>query len=421
MLVQLSDGQEPPRMRIRQLLPGLDLGTYSPGPLNSITDVPGVMVHTQEIFGSGGVNTGATSIIPRADWATSACYAGIFRFNASGELTGAHNLQESGLLSSPIVLTGTYGIGAAHQGIHQYAAKAEGDGVDGQPSPRWLVLPVVGETLDAYLHNCTSFAVKPEHIVHGLENVRSGEAVREGNVGGGVGMICHGLKEGTGSSSRRVLGAYTVAALVQANYGILRHLRIAGVPVARPYTRTSREPKLKKDGSIIVILATDAPLHPSQLQRIAKRATVGLARVGGQGHTQSGDIFLAFSTGNRIPVNQSENDPRPVTRTIEVMDDSPLNDLFEATADVVEEAIYNALRMAETLVGHQGHTVEAMPLDRVKQIMRQYRRASGDLGCGYLAGGTSLSPRGVLPSMYWRYEAKVYTHGLLNSSGPVGN
>ena len=370
-------------MRIRQLLPGLDLGKYSPGPLNSVTDVPGVMVHTQEIFKPGGINTGVTSIIPRADWATSACYAGIFRFNGSGELTGAHSLQEAGLLSSPIVLTGTYGVGAAHQGIHQYAAKTDGSG--GQL--RWLVLPVVGETLDAYLHNCTSFAVKPEDVVHGLENVQSGP-VHEGNVGGGVGMICHGLKGGTGTSSRRVLGAYTVAALVQANYGVLPDLRIAGVPVGQILAREATEnpvrhalyediarAKAHKDGSIIVILATDAPLHPAQLQRIAKRATIGLARVGGQGHTQSGDIFLAFSTGNRIPVNQSENDPRPMTRQIEVMDDSPLNDLFEATADVVEEAIYNALCMAETLVGHQGHTVEAMPLDRVKQIMRQYRRA----------------------------------------------
>ncbi|PYI09720.1 L-aminopeptidase/D-esterase [Aspergillus sclerotiicarbonarius CBS 121057] len=384
MIVRLSDGQEPQRMRIRQLLPGLDLGKYPPGPLNSITDVPGVMVHTQETFGPGGINTGVTSIIPRGDWATSACYAGIFRFNGAGELTGAHSLQDAGLLYSPIVLTGTYGVGAAYQGIHQYAAKAEG----GEGPLKWLVLPVVGETLDAYLHNCASFAVKPEHIVHGLESVRGGEPVREGNVGGGVGMICHGLKGGTGSSSRRVLGSHTVAALVQANYGVLPDLRIAGVPVGQilaqdaaghPVRQAMYEDvaraKAHKDGSIIVILATDAPLHPAQLQRVAKRATVGLARVGGQGHTQSGDIFLAFSTANRIPVNQSPTDPRPVTRSIEVLDDSPLNELFEATADVVEEAIYNALCMAETLVGYQGHTVEAMPLDRVRRIMRQYRRA----------------------------------------------
>ncbi|GAB1192683.1 hypothetical protein APSETT444_001877 [Aspergillus pseudonomiae] len=382
MRVRLSTG----RMRIRELLPDLDLGVYPPGPLNSITDVQGVQVHTQEIFGAqGAINTGVTCIIPRPSWATSACHAGIFRFNGSGELTGAHSIEEAGLLYSPIVLTGTFGIGAAHQGIYQYAVKNLGSNKNAQLE--WLMLPVVGETFDGYLHDCTSFSVTPGHIVHGLENVVAGKSVREGNVGGGVGMVCHGLKGGTGSSSRRVLGDYTVAALVQANYGQLKDLRIAGVPVGRilaeevasdpirqgMYEKVA-EAKAHKDGSIIVVLATDAPLHPAQLQRVAKRATVGLARVGGQGHNQSGDIFLAFSTGNEIPVNQHQQ-PAPVTRVIDVVDDSALNSLFEATADAVEEAIYNALCMAETLTGFLGHTVEALPLVRVKEIMKQYHRA----------------------------------------------
>ncbi|KNG89896.1 D-aminopeptidase [Aspergillus nomiae NRRL 13137] len=366
MRVRLSTG----RMRIREFLPDLDLGVYPPGPLNSISDVQGVQVHTQEIFGAkGAINTGVTCIIPRPNWATSACHAGIFRFNGSGELTGAHSIEEAGLLYSPIVLTGTFGIGAAHQGIYQYAV--ENLGYNRNAQLEWLMLPVVGETFDGYLHDCASFSVTPEHIVHGLENVVAGKTVPEGNVGGGVGMVCHGLKGGTGSSSRRVLGDYTVAALVQANYGQLKDLRIAGVPVGKIL---AGEVASDPDGSIIVVLATDAPLHPAQLQRVAKRATVGLARVGGQGHNQSGDIFLAFSTGNEIPVNQHQQ-PAPVTRVIDVVDDSALNSLFEATADAVEEAIYNALCMAETLTGFLGHTVEALPLVRVKEIMKQYHRA----------------------------------------------
>ncbi|GMG38342.1 unnamed protein product [Aspergillus oryzae] len=385
MRVQLSPEQVPRRMRIRELLPDLDLGAYPPGPLNSITDVAGVHVHTQEIFGAqGAINTGVTCIVPRPNWSTNACYAGVFRFNGSGELTGAHLIEETGLLCSPIVLTGTFNIGAAHQGIYQYAVKHLGTNKDGQLE--WLMLPVVGETFDGYLHDCTSFAVAPAHIVHGLESVVAGEPVREGNVGGGVGMVCHGLKGGTGSSSRQVLGTYTVAALVQANYGQLRDLRIAGVPVGKILTEDAAsdpsrqgmyeevaQAKAEKDGSIIVVLATDAPLHPAQLQRVAKRATVGLARVGGQGHNLSGDIFLAFSTGNEIPVNQHKR-PASVARTIDVLDDSALNTLFEATADAVEEAIYNALCMAESLQGFQGHTVEALPLARLKEIMRQYQR-----------------------------------------------
>lgn len=374
-------------MRIRQVLPNLDLGKFAPGPLNSLTDVPGVQVHTQEIFGGeGSINTGVTSILPREVWSTSACYAGVFSFNGASELTGAHALQETGLLCSPIVLTGTFGVGASHQGIYQYAVKALG-------AENVMLLPVVGETYDGYLHDCSSFAVKPEHIIHGLENVTGKVAVREGNVGGGVGMICHGLKGGTGSSSRVLPGGYIIAALVQANYGKLSDLRISGVPVGRvlaeqntldPSRRSAQEhisqAKDRKDGSIIVVLATDAPLHPAQLQRIAKRATVGLARVGGQGHHLSGDIFLAFSTFNEISVNQAQanasNVPRasPTLLRIDVMEDSALNNLFEATADVVEKAIYNAICMAETLVGYKGHTAEELPLAQVKEIMSQYGR-----------------------------------------------
>lgn len=387
-------------MRLRELLPELRLGDWQPGPLNSLTDVPGVKVHTQEIYSDdGSVNTGVTSILPRDDWFNQACYSGIFKFNGSGEMTGSHWINETGLLHSPIVITNSFAVGAAYQGIYEYTIKKQGV-KDGQVD--WFLLPVVAETFDGYLNNLCQFAVKPEHIVHGLENVSS-ERVAEGCVGGGTGMICHYFKGGTGSSSRLVPGfdargepkTYTIAALVQANYGKMKDFRITGAPVGRVLaeraaaaaeadaaTKAAQEElqseKNRKDGSIIVILATDAPLHPTQLQRIAKRATVGLARVGGQGHNPSGDIFLAFSTGNAIPVQTYSStrktvDPfKPSTLNVDIVDDTSINGLFEAAADATEEAIYNTLCMAETMTGNQGRTIEALPLDQVKEIMANY-------------------------------------------------
>ncbi|KAK8136493.1 hypothetical protein PG984_004433 [Apiospora sp. TS-2023a] len=388
------------RMRLRDLLPDLDLGSWKPGPLNSLTDVPGVKVHTQEIYSEdGSVNTGVTSILPRDEWFKSACYSGIFSFNGSGEMTGSHWINETGLLHSPIIITNSFAVGGAYQGIYEYAMKKLGT-KDGQVD--WFLLPVVAETFDGYLNNLTRFAVKPEHIVHGLENVSS-DRVREGNVGGGCGMICHYFKGGTGSSSRVVPGVdakgapktYTVGALVQANYGKMKDFRLAGAPVGRILAEEAAKradadaavkaaqedlesEKNRKDGSIIVILATDAPLNPVQLQRLAKRATVGLARVGGKGHNPSGDIFLAFSTGNDIPVQnisatRKAFDPfQPQVHNIEMVDDHSINGLFEAAAEATEEAIYNVLCMAETMTGNQGHTIEALPLDRVKEIMSKY-------------------------------------------------
>ncbi|KAI1141412.1 DmpA/ArgJ-like protein [Hypoxylon sp. FL0543] len=388
------------RKRLRDLLPNLHLGSWKPGPLNSLTDVPGVLVHTQEIFADdGAVNTGVTSILPRRDWFYKACYAGIFSFNGSGEMTGSHWINETGLLHSPVVVTNSFAVGAAYQGIYEYTIKSQGV-AKGQVD--WFLLPVVAETFDGYLNDLTQFAVKPEHIIKGLESVSS-DRVREGNVGGGTGMICHYFKGGTGSSSRVVEGfdtkgepkTYTVGVLVQANYGRPQHFRIAGVPVGRilaqeadeaaesnPAIKIAREAlekeKNRKDGSIIVIIATDAPLHPTQLQRLAKRATVGVSRVGGYGHNPSGDIFLAFSTGNEIPVQSISMERRavdpfkPTPITADLIDDSSINGLFEATADATEESIYNALCMAESMTGNQGHKIDALPLERVKEIMEKY-------------------------------------------------
>ena len=385
------------RARIRELVPRIYLGTWAPGPKNGLTDVRGVRVHTQSIHShNGNVNTGVTTIVPRDDWFHQACYAGIFRFNGAGEMTGAHWLEETGLLGSPIVLTNTFAVGQAYTGICQYAIKhhrTDAHGVD------FFVLPVVAETFDGHLNDLDVFAVTPEHIMEGLANATA-DPVEEGNTGGGTGMICQGFKGGTGTSSRVVPGldgsggdaTYTVAALVQANFGCMRHLCISGVPVGRivaderakeaaaagepcPINQAD-ESKRKKDGSIIVVLATDAPLHPVQLQRLAKRATVGLARVGGYGHNQSGDIFIAFSTANEVPVQadaDSQDGPNLLSPlTVTVTDDQTIDDLFEAAADATEEAIYNALCMAETMVGNKGHRIEALSLDKVKDMMAKY-------------------------------------------------
>ncbi|KAJ6779841.1 hypothetical protein PWT90_00837 [Aphanocladium album] len=387
---------ESPRSRLRDVVPSIFLGSWAPGPKNGITDVPGVRVHTQSIHSEdGSVNTGVTTIVPRDAWFNKACHAGVFRFNGSGEMTGTHWIEETGLLHSPIILTNSFAVGPAYTGIYQHALKHY-TGEDGEVG--WFLLPVVGETFDGYLNDLSVFAVTPEHIVKGLEEA-STDAVKEGNSGGGTGMICQGFKGGTGTSSRVVPTAvegrtYTVAALVQANYGRQHHLRIAGVPVGRIIAdeiakkaakagtdvpkNEADESKETKDGSIIIIIATDAPLHPTQLQRLAKRATVGLARVGGYGHNPSGDIFMAFSTGNEIPVQTVNSNVRKVdpfklaTHNIETVDDQTINALFEATADATEEAIYNTLCMAETMVGNRGHRIEALPLDKLKEIMDKY-------------------------------------------------
>lgn len=385
-----------PRARLRDVVPSVFLGSWPPGPKNGITDVPGVRVHTQSMHSDdGNVNTGVTTIIPREDWFGQACHAGVFRFNGSGEMTGTHWLEETGLLHSPIILTNSFAVGQAYTGIYQHALQKY-KGEDGEVG--WFLLPVVGETFDGHLNDLGVFAVTPEHIVHGLENA-TGDPVKEGNTGGGTGMICQGFKGGTGTSSRVVPAAeegktYTVAALVQANYGRLHHLRVAGVPVGRIIAdenakkaaaagqeapeNAADKSKETKDGSIIIIIATDAPLHPTQLQRVAKRATVGLSRVGGYGHNPSGDIFMAFSTANKVPVQSVNSNVRTVdpfklgSRSIETADDQTINALFEATADATEEAIYNALCMAETMVGNRGHCIEALPLEKLKEIMDRY-------------------------------------------------
>lgn len=325
----------------------------------------------------------------------------MFRFNGSGEMTGSHWIQETGLLHSPILITNSFAVGPCYTGIYKYAIHNYGQGESGVD---WFLLPVVAETFDGHLNDLRHFAVTPDHVFESLGKV-SADPIPEGNVGGGTGMMCQGFKGGTGTSSRVVPGvssdkdtSYTVAALVQANYGRMQHLHMCGIPVGRVLAADAEKnaaqaakkaeydaAKDSKDGSIIIILATDAPLHPTQLERLAKRATVGLARVGGYGHNPSGDIFLAFSTGNSIPVQTVTGQHRAVdpfkARELDMkfIDDQSINGLLEAAADATEEAIYNALCMAETMTGNMGRTVEALPLERVAEIMGRFGETESSL------------------------------------------
>ncbi|KAG9256822.1 peptidase family S58-domain-containing protein [Emericellopsis atlantica] len=373
--------------RIREVLPKWRLGRWPTGPHNSLTDVPGVLVHTQSLHSDehSDTNTGVTTILPRKDWDKYSSFAGYFTFNGAGEMTSSHWVHETGILSSPIVLTTTSAIGDAYRGVLEYCYKhCRGeDGEMGLP-----ILPCVAETFDGFLNDQSLFAVTPAHIMEGIA-CASSDPVPEGNTGGGTGMICHRFKGGTGSSSRTVKGfdlngdekAYTVGVLVQANYGSAETLHIGGVPVGqiiqdenKAKEDLARTPR--KDGSIIVVIATDCPLLPIQLQRLAKRATVGLSKVGGYGNNTSGDIFLAFSTGNKIPHHEMSmgggnmvNPYEPGPMQVSMSDNDTVNGLFEAVGDATEEAIYNVLCMAESMTGYKGRHVDALDLDKVKRIV----------------------------------------------------
>ena len=369
------------RVRARDL--GIEIGYLRPGTWNAITDVPGVRVGFSTIIegegdlvvGQGPVRTGVTVVFPRDGVYENPVFAGYHQLNGNGEMTGIAWIQESGLLTSPIGITNTHSVGVVRDAFiewdrEQYA----GPGI--MP---WR-LPVVSETSDHYLNDANGFHVKPKHVFAALESAASGP-VAEGNVGGGTGMICHEFKGGTGTSSRVLEpedGGWTVGVLVQANYGWRKHLSIDGVPVGREIsTDVVGSPRSKPaqyqqpgDGSIVVIVATDAPLLPIQCKRLAQRATLGVARVGGNGDNGSGDLFLAFSTGNEGL--EPDEDKSPVA--VRMTPNNAISKLFEAVADATEEAILNALCMAETMTGSTGRTVHAMPLDRVAEIMRAYGR-----------------------------------------------
>ena len=351
------------RPRLRDL--GIVIGEYPVGSYNAITDVPGVLVGHRTVIRDVPTvaRTGLTLIMPRdgkirEDFAFAAYHS----FNGCGEMTGLLWVAESGLLMSPIALTNTSQVGLVRDSIIAYAVDHHAG------SAYWL--PVVAETYDGWLNDSQVPHLTKEDVYAALESVATGP-VAEGNMGGGAGMICHEFKGGIGTSSRVIEaagGRYTVGALVQANYGERRHLRVAGIPVGQAIGPEHTPLPWKAapfSSSIIVILATDAPLISDQCRRLAQRATVGLARAGGLGQSFSGDIFLAFATGNHCPPSSAG----PIS--VQMLPVTHLDPLFGAAAEAVEEAILNALTAAETMTGRAGHTAHALPIDELQRIMAQ--------------------------------------------------
>lgn len=344
----------------------------APGPLNAITDVKGVEVgHTTLISGDasspagvGPVRTGVTAVLPRGKDSNDSVFAGWFTENGNGEMTGTTWVEDSGFLEGPVMITNTHSVGVVRDAVIAWRLKHHGVDEEGYA---WS-LPVVAETWDGYLNDVNGFHVKPEDAFHALDSARGGP-VEEGNVGGGTGMICNEFKGGIGTASRVLdakYGGYTVGVLVQCNYGQRNQLRIAGVPVGREIAG----PKVWDDdvGSIIVVVATDAPLIPTQLKRVARRVTLGLGRDGSYSGDGSGDIFIAFSTAN--PGASSSKG----LRTLTMLPNDDINPIFLATVQATEEAVINAMVAAETMTGIHGHTVIALPHDQLREVLKKYNR-----------------------------------------------
>jgi L-aminopeptidase/D-esterase-like protein len=348
----------------------------TPGALNAITDVAGVEVgHTTLISGEGPlvrgrgpVRTGVTAILPKGRNFRDRVFAGWYTLNGNGEMTGTTWLEEAGFLGSPVLITNTHSVGVVRDAVIEWNVR-RGSGGDYSGD---FSLPVVAETWDGFLNDIDGFHVTKAHAFAALDSARGGP-VAEGNVGGGTGMICHGFKGGIGTASRVLAtddGGYTVGVLVQANYGSRTLLTIAGVPVGREIADLLPEEKAQNEdaGSIIVVLATDAPLLPHQLKRLARRIPLGIGLVGGRGGNTSGDIFIAFSTAN------SEGSKTSGLATLTMLPNERITPLFNATAEATEEAIVNALVAAETMTGVDGHTVHALPHDRLREVLRKYNR-----------------------------------------------
>jgi len=378
-------------MRAREL--GIVIGALAPGPVNAITDVPGVRVGSVTLIdgvdplapGPGSIRTGVTVVIPHEGnvW-TEPLFAGCHRLNGNGEMTGLEWVRESGMLMSPIGLTNTHSVGVVRDALVADAVAAHG------PDDPFWALPVVGETWDGVLNNINGLHVKPEHVVQALKAASDGP-VAEGNVGSGTGMICHGFKGGIGTSSRVVNvapdtpdtpdtpDAYTVGVLVQANHGRRERLRVDGVPVGVeiPSERTPLpgvSASGRGGGSIIVVVATDAPLIPIQCARLAQRAGLGIARTGGVGEHWSGDIFIAFSTANRGLPSSDYGEDSPVAVPLTMLSNTYIDGLFDAVVEATEEAIVNALLAAATMTGRDGITAYALEPGLLLDAMRRYGR-----------------------------------------------
>jgi len=351
--------------RARDLGIPFDFG--APGPLNAITDVPGVEVGQVTLVEGAHVRTGVTAVLPRGrgDAARRPAFAGYFSLNGNGEMTGLPWLEEAGVLDGPVLVTNTNSVGVVRDAVIAYAARrwpVAGDG--------WTVwsLPVVAETWDGGLNDIYGMHVKAEHAWQALDRA-SGGPVAEGNVGGGTGMVCFEWKCGIGTASRalgKTSGGYTVGVLVQANFGARYQARVAGVPVGQEIGggRRGRE----ETGSIIVVVATDAPLLPHQLKRLARRAALGLARTGSVAGNGSGDLFVAFSTAN------PEAGAAEGVVDLKMLPNDRMDRLFEATVGATEEAIVNALVAGRTMTGHDGRTVPSIDHAQLQAVLRKYGR-----------------------------------------------
>ena len=359
----------------------------SPGQFNAITDVKGVEVgYTTLISGDGkkAIRTGVTAILPQGKNFKGRVFAAWDTLNGNGEMTGTTWIEESGGLGSPIMITNTHSVGVVRDAVIEWGINhfPEGIGYSGDFS-----LPVVAETFDGFLNDINGFNVKKEHVFQALDGAKTGLPA-EGNVGGGTGMMAHGFKGGTGTSSRVLSakeGGYTVGVLVQANYGARQLFSVAGVPVGReitdlrplpgqkPASSASIEKKYpltdEGQGSIIVVVATDAPLLPHQLKRLARRVSLGVGKMGGRGEDSSGDIFIAFSTANAQEASKDDG-----LAALSMLPNEKINMLFWATAQATEEAILNAMVAAETMKGYNDNTAFALPHDRLKEILKKYNR-----------------------------------------------
>lgn len=360
-----------------------DLGipfTGTPGRFNAITDVAGVEVgYTTLIEGSGKlevgkgpVRTGVTAVFPRGRNNSDSVFAGTWDLNGNGEMTGTHWVTESGFLDGPFMITNTHSVGVVRDAVIEWQIRTKHQPVTDTYGPFFFSLPVVAETADVLLNDMNGFHVTKTDAWHALDSAKSGP-VEEGNVGGGTGMVCHGWKGGTGTASRVLpakQGGYTVGVLVQANHGSPQRLTIAGVPVGetlQPHLDISKWMPAGS-GSIIILIATDAPLLPTQLKRLAKRAALGVGRVGGLGEDSSGDLFLAFSTAN-----PHASSTKPVA-SLQMLSDDEINPLFEAVVDATEEAIVNTLIAAKTMTGANDFTVPALPHDKLVEILKSHGR-----------------------------------------------
>lgn len=341
----------------------------TPGPWNALTDVKGLTVgHVTLIagegplkVGTGPVRTGVTAVLPRGKESADPVFAGWFSLNGNGEMTGTTWIEESGFLEGPVLLTNTSSVGTVRDAVVKWCTDLS------KQKQAW-VLPVVAETYDGYLNDTHGFHIKDKHVFQALESAR-GEAVAEGNVGGGTGMTCFEFKGGIGTASRMLpakQGGYTVGVLVQANFGLRPQLRISGVPVGQEITEGTF--RTREAGSIIILVATDAPLLPHQLKRLARRAALGLARTGSVAGNGSGDLFLAFSTANPEAAKSTG------LAKLTMLANEQMNPLFETTVQATEEAIINALVAAETMTGRDGHKVIALPHDRLQKVLRKYHR-----------------------------------------------